>query len=293
LHFEARVSHLFAKRHTRTFDLKNKPFSRYMLAQKMNSTISNSLQGNGITPSSQFAHEFAPVANLSTVNIDVNMGIQADIVLMVNVTYNDWSFDIGTNFWARSCEKFDRITICEPLRNRNWALKGDAHVYGFVSTNTTTLAENDPVALSATMSKAVITHGDNFGQDGVAVNSAEETAGKKNPNIDNPQLATAEGVALNFEPSAAANSQINTSINPDVIDPSDIDLVGIKGSSWKLFGHINYNWSDRDEWTPFFGIGGEVEWGSNKDDCDNKCNSCIKCSLSQWGIWAKGGITFD
>ncbi len=302
IHCEATITHLFAKRQTRTFDLQNKPFSRYMLAEKMQSTVTNNLKGDvdgtPEPPSAQFAQEFAPVANLSTVNIDGSFDVQADILLMLNLTYNNWSFDLGTSFWARTCEKLSRMTITEPLRNKNWALKGDAYVFGFMSAADAPLADDQAIPLSATMSKAVITHGDNFGPDGVVYNSAAESAGKQNPNIDAPKAATAgtSNTPLNTEPTGmAAGDQINTSVNPIVINPDDIDLVGTHGMSAKLFGHISYSWSEHDGWIPYLGFGGEAEWGFDGDteNCTNNCNTCIKCSLSQWGIWCKGGITFD
>src|SRR5690606_14764493 len=63
------VTHLFSTRATRTFDLKIKPNSRYMLAQKMGKTITNNLTGDGIIPNAQFKNEVTPIANLTTFDV--------------------------------------------------------------------------------------------------------------------------------------------------------------------------------------------------------------------------------
>jgi hypothetical protein len=73
--------------------------------------------------------------------------------------------------------------------------------------------------------------------------------------------------------------------------------------SHKVFGNVSYAWMDRDV-VPFIGIGGEGEFGRNEKcgakTCANSCatNSacgktcCNHVSLSQWGVWLKGGVSF-
>ena len=94
----------------------------------------------------------------------------------------------------------------------------------------------------------------------------------------------------------------------ELLTDSDIDYENArsKGISHKVFGHVSYAWMDRDI-VPFIGIGGEGEFGRNEkcgsscaSTCANSCatNSacektcCNHVSLSQWGVWLKGGISF-
>jgi hypothetical protein len=80
----------------------------------------------------------------------------------------------------------------------------------------------------------------------------------------------------------------------------DYDGARTKGMSNKVFGHIAYSWNDR-EVVPYLGLGGEVEFGRNNDcdcsttcstSCSTDCSCCKYASLSQWGIWLKGGVSF-
>ncbi len=189
-----------------------------------------------------------------------------------------------------------------------------------MSADGTTLLTNDPVPLSASMSTATITGGNNFGRTGVT--QEQIAAGRANPGINFPQPATADGVELNTQrttnPSFAA-LQINNSIQPVFIKLEDINFARIKGISNKTILCITYTWLDRDEcdWVPYAGTGFEVEWASTnhrgcdddcntscddnkscgrKNDCDNDCKNdcdddcddnktfgdCVKCGLSQW-----------
>ncbi len=80
-----------------------------------------------------------------------------------------------------------------------------------------------------------------------------------------------------------------------------------RGVSHKLFTHFSYNFFDYfDRAIPFLGFGVEVEFGAHEklskpcccgDETPACCIACTKqccrsCALSQWGIWAKGGLSF-
>ncbi len=51
--------------------------------------------------------------------------------------------------------------------------------------------------------------------------------------------------------------------------------------SHKFFAHVSYAWEDCD-YTPFLGLGGEVEFSGKGN-----------FALDQWGIWIKGGFAFS
>jgi hypothetical protein len=326
--FEANidVSHMFKARQRRTFDLKDKPLSRYMLAEKLGSEVLDSLQGaTGTAADAQFKNVFTPVANITTFDLDVTVGAQVDFLAWIYRDCGNSRWDFGYNLWTRSCEKFERHcdTMCNGFESNTWALKGDAQVYGF-AVGPIVANFNGAVPLSATENAATINGGTNF-VSGSQINTASINAAKANPNIDNPQFAfgdNAQGnlTALRVNPTndlSAANPQINTSIQPVFIQESDIDFVRIKGITQKLFTQWSiYNpcdWVPQDEgrvWYPYFAIGAEVEWAQNhnnrcdndcEDDnnnnCDNDCSNtidgtCVRSALSQWGIWAKFGVAY-
>jgi len=324
---DANVTHLFKTRHTRTFDLCGKPMSRYMLAIGMTTDVGDLTAGasssTATPPTHVFNNTFAPVANLTTFDVDVSVGAQGDVVAMFNYTRKNFGWDFGYEFWGRSCEKFDCDT-CEPCppcsagkcgpsllsTKTQWALKGDAHVYGGEALNC--------VPLSATQSLATINAGRNIAAVGITPeDDAARKAAAVNPKVDNPQQAFNNGNAV-FTSIAPFITPMNTSKEPVLLCKDSVDFVGTKGISHKIFTHLGYNWMDKEDWIPFIGVGVSVEFGSGRSSCndkcdpcpstssgcdtvcdtscdtkcDTKCDSCIKCSVSQWGVWVKGGISY-
>ena len=53
---------------------------------------------------SVFNNEYLPVANITTLNVDVDITIQADLVFMFTYTSNNISYNFGYNYWGRSGE---------------------------------------------------------------------------------------------------------------------------------------------------------------------------------------------
>ena len=334
-YFDANVTHLFKADTQRSFDICNKPLSRYMLAAKMTKTVTNDLAGDPTSSASdttttaatsQFNNEYAPVANISTVDRKISIGAQGDVVAMFNFTARNFSWDIGYNFWGRSCENYDCNdkcdnncgcpNLCDGTQDNTWVLKGDAHMFGFAAYTGGGVTQDDPIALSASESKAVICKGTN-GKD----------KKKFNTEVDNAKFAVAGtngasrvtkivngGGGFNEE-----SNHIKTSIQPIFLDCCDLDLIETRGISHKVFTHFQYNWFDREGWIPYVGVGGFAEFGKNEDSCKSSCTSgscttccttacntsssssscdpccdkCIDCSLSQWGVWLKGGISFQ
>ncbi|MCX5922160.1 MAG: hypothetical protein NTX86_02435 [Candidatus Dependentiae bacterium] len=326
-YFEGYATHLFRSCQKRTFDLKGKPMSRYMLAQKLGPIPAGqdpSLSQN-IFPDVEFQNLLTPVANLTHMNVKVDVAVQGDVVAMLNFTRNHFSWDVGYNFWGRSCETIRQGNCPSPLADgTTWALKGDASVIGFEFN----LAASPPVPLAATDSAATIHTGSNFPATGTTDPAVIATA-STNPNINTPELAESNNALPVFNNPSTAPLQTHSSLKPVYLTVDDVNLAGTKGISHKIFTHLNYMWIDRDEWVPYVGIGAEVEFGSSScgkscnpaptpcpssssdcktscksssSDCkttcassssDNKCHPCSPCSLSQWGIWIKGGVTFN
>ena len=314
-YLDANITHMFKNHQRRCFDVCDKPLSRYMLVEKLGTPIEEEgLVGSPVSQqlnppdqtiaSAQFQGVFAPLANITTLDVDVKVGVNADVVFWFNSTSGPWSWDLGYNFWGRSCEKISIDCECpQEFQENTWAFKGTSQVYGFVDISQAgnTLQVGEPVALSATMSTATI-------------NNAPNTL--NNGGIDNPQFAYAgQAVKVRLDTDRTLLTPIQTSIQPVFITQKDINFAPTKGISNKIFSHLGYTCADIDScYSPYFGIGFEAEFGQGhgnncdneceeENDCKNKCdndceedqncNDCVKCALSQWGIWAKFGVAFS
>lgn len=307
IYLEANFTHLFKGRQRRTFDLKNKPNSRYMLAQNIGTTQLNPHLANPPFPGLEFQSQLAPVANLTTFDVDVKASIKADVVLWLNYTLHGFSFDFGYNFWGRACEQLIKNGAPSALDDgMSWALKGDAFIIGFDPLGPLPAGPVVPVRMAATERAATIHAGTNFPASGT-IDPVVIAMAQTNPNIDTPAHAFAnDGNQLLSQPTSSRFT--NSSLNPVFLNIDDVDITGTKGVSNKLFGHFSYTWNNPCRtWTPYLGIGGEVEWGSsgncskkcgNQDvisctnECAVPCNPCFKCTLSQYGVWIKGGVSF-
>ncbi len=139
-------------------------------------------------------------------------------------------------------------------------------MYGFYN--------NTAVTLSASQSQATIFKGTND-----YPNTTDGILWYRNPGVDNKKLAwNNANTALNItKPDGTDALQVYTSLNPVFIKLCDIDLYGArtKGISHKLFVHFDYTWTDREDWVPYMGIGGEIEFAPNP--CDPCCNPCSTC----------------
>ncbi|HLC07456.1 MAG TPA: hypothetical protein VJJ26_04690 [Candidatus Babeliales bacterium] len=299
---DATVNHIFRASQRRAFDLQGKPNSRYMLAQKMTSTISDNLTGNGITPLAQFDKEVTSIVNFTTRDIVVRVNVQADVALYCSYTHknNYWTF--GYNAWKRGCENISIQDTCNFPEN-TWAIKGDAQVFGFIGEQNipTDVPIGTAVALSATESAATINYGTNLPKTGVSDNATQRAIqiqnALRNPNINFPQPAFAGNnqrlVASTND--VSVSNQINTSIQPVFINSMNIDInsASTSGFSHKIFTHYNHVITTHDRAHADIGLGSEIEFGRQAGPPpaigDDKC---INCALSFWAIWVKGGVSW-
>ena len=309
---DANITHMFKTCQQRTFDLVGKPLSRYMIAMDMRPPVTN-LTTQSQTPTAQFQQRFVPVANITTLPVDVSCAIQADIACKCAFTTSCVQWDLGYDFWYRSCEKISLHYdyCCKNRFEQRWALKGDSFVFGFPQHVNGSIAEKGGVALSPSQSKATISSGTNNWPDGI-----NGHAWNQNPGIDFPaDFAYNDNnrplVTHQLEYSDTWD-QVYTTVDPVIITYNDIDMNNARsrGISHKIFTHLSYTFSNCETWTPYLGIGGEVEFGRNtkQHGCTRPAQSCSHiypeypspqtscscnyCSLSQWGLWLKGGLSF-
>jgi len=298
LNFDGNFTYLFDNHEQRTYDLKGKELSRYMLAQRVGRpfAISEGVMATSddegetfSVPCGQFKYEFSPVANLTTLDIRVKGTVQADMALWLNYTNNNLSVDLGYNFWLRSCDRIrvdeacgacapECANLCDQASKDTWVLKGTAQVYGFAQGRDLFDQDCNPnyaVALSTSQT------GTGRGIGATITNGA--------PNgIDNPALAwgNLNGNELDREPLFAApqdGEQVSTSNSPIYLRCQDIDICARnKGTSNKIWTNLQWTWDlDRDcqplRCKPFLGLGAEIEFGKTDADC-NECTSISSVS---------------
>ncbi len=267
--------HLFETLQRRSFDLKDKPNSRYMLAQKMGTPIEDNLTGPvGSDPiSGQFKKLYTPVANLTTCDIKVSNAAQIDFSFLFSYFTESDSWSFGYGIW--SCSP-DKICLCDThLEANTWALKGDSQLFGFEQNS------NTPIALSATQSQADIHNGKN-------VNDTQ------NLGIDNPQLAFTNNVTqILAAPAPAPAQQIHTSIQPLFINTNDIDINSARshGFANRIVSHFAHTWQS-EFLTGTIGFGCEVEFGMHHYLTCKKPEPILNSALSYWGVWLKASLTF-
>ena len=322
-HTDISVTHLFNTWQKRTFELKGKPNSAYILAQRgidkkvVTPTGATFPDGQPYTTramTTDHVFAFAPLANISTVDVKVSVDVQVDVVGMVNFQACGFSFDLGYNFWMRSCEKIKfkkdhNKTACDidsagltgfgsgrgSGENGKWSLKGVAAVFAYdITVPGPGLFQNlDPFRIPVSQNGATI-H--------AAPRGSAQLRQIANSGVDNPEIAHDPRLFGNFlnrgpdSPDPTDNPRIFTSIVPKTLGCNDLDYIRSRGLSHKIFGHVSYEF-DFECAKPIIGLGGSAEFG-NHDSCADNCpkicdNSCVKCSLSQWGIWLKGGISFS
>jgi hypothetical protein len=332
VYLEANATHLFNARQTRCFDLYSAGSnSRYMLAEYLAGGIRNTYEGGIegmaiippiITPTQDplgliFGNEYAPVANLTQRSVKSSIAVQGDIAISLAYQSGNFQWDVGYNFWGRTCENIC-IDECCPMQVGNWALKGDQRVYGFSDAGPSATAVRVPV----TDSQATINQGSNManGVDYLGDNPTNPV----NFYADNSIILTPFVTIL---PISLSHNSIYASQIPVFIQESDFDLTGTRGTSNKVFTNFNWKWDPSDEynWTPYVSLGGEVEFGTTGDNCrecqsscDSGCGSngdscntapaapcnvfarrapvptnCVDCAISQWGIWLKIGASYN
>lgn len=323
MYLDATLTHLFKTRQIRTFDLRCKPLSRYMLAMKFTTSVNN-LEVDSTIPTAQCTNIFTPVANLTTGPCSVSASVQGEVTCKIAYTWNNLQWDIGYNFWGRSCLKISRLGTCNHFANNTWGLKGDAFMYGFPTTFSPLNVHSTGVPLSACEHNASIFQGTNRPYDIRFIQPTTDEYAKWNMNlgVDTPEeafndshVALATHMINDQDPVTmqALWYQVQSSREPLLLTEDDIDVQGAQTNSYsnKLFLHFSYTWQEIPTFTPYFGAGGEMEFGSQMPCCclsnsrascaalscsTSSANCCSKpchtISLTQWGVWLKAGFSF-
>ncbi|MCX5922115.1 MAG: hypothetical protein NTX86_02200 [Candidatus Dependentiae bacterium] len=272
VYLDANVVHLARASQKRSFDLVNNgPGSRYMLLEAFADPSHDLFFGPmGPAAPNQYKRCLFPAINKTTLDVKVSFAVQADLALKLSYHYRGLELDCGYNFFGRTAEK---LHCRERFPAGLYAVKGDAQVYGFDAIT------NNPIPLSATQSKATLHGGQGLGN-----------SNYRNLNADSSVVAYDSNGTLNQLQGEFGMIPVTTvqTSNPAVLlSDADIDTRAAlvpHAMSHGVFFHAGNVWCVIDNWQPFFGFGGSVEWASG---CARK-NS----TYSQWSLWLKGGVGF-
>lgn len=316
-YLDANLYHLSKNQQIRFFDIKNKNNSRYMLAQRFDLPIDNGLRGSEDVffsfqiPEAQFKSVYTSIVNLTTFRVNIKSRFQTDVTVMAHYQSCSIGCDFGYNFWYRSCEVVEIDPDCLPpkLVQKNWVIKGDAQMYGYI------FNDGSSVALSASQSEADIHTGLNFGPGRNVIKGIANggTDADDRRTIDNPIPAFSDTDVLVSQPGGA--NPTNTSIPPRFIRPSSVDVCSASTESTihTLFIYSSYEGRRWWQLIPYIGLGGKISYAFqdnnpfkqvNVSRCQNACSEsqcvscrpclreCLGCGICEWGWWVKGGIAF-
>lgn len=188
--------------------------------------------------------------------VESSFDVQGDATLGFIYRNCGWAFGVGFNVFGRSREKFDDVRATCDLNNRFFGIKGRNGVLA-----PSTLEDTAGTFLSTTGSTYCITD---------PLNAAAP--------IDDTPVAV---------PDTADWYTGTTAVDADptlLSFATTCEMFGVpRMITYKVFGSIDYQWEECEH-KPFFGVGGEAEFGNNRN--------CEVCTANQWGVWVRGGVFF-
>jgi hypothetical protein len=255
----------------RTFDLCGKPNSRYCLIH----------QPDALVP------HYSYLANLSTLEVEAHIKALFEISVMLTyaVERTNWSF--GYRFWARTD---DHLNIIHPqlFPEQTWALKGDAHVYGFAIQ-----PGSDPAGtaryIRASERKATVESGTNMPSQG-STDPVVIAAARKNPRVDNPVPAiTGTGQPLAASPDdLTLVNQTRSSEPPLYLSIGDLNIKSAcsTGMLHTVFTIMDTKLTDGSRGhTLHLYVRGEIDFGKASTAIPPACfNQCVNIAPSQWEV---------
>lgn len=252
--------------------------------------------------------------NFATRNTEVKIGLKGDFSIKLALSDGPYTFDLGYNIYGHTREEL--CIKCQPpccVDERKYSFKGttgteffanqDGNTFGSTNTNIVTLnaSQSNSTIFNGTVNPANVDKGQKLLVENNAQipNAGFEFLFPTPPDTNSYGVYTLQStndipeIGINWNNNLSVGDNVNSSAlnsaneiayisqEPVLISVKDLNICSATAPAQlthKVFTHINYVWDD-SRFTPFIGIGGEVEFGS--------CNG-----LSQWGLLFKGGITF-
>lgn len=274
VYVDCNVTHLFTTKTKRSYNFKhNGPGSRYMLLEDIRQASTGLFFADGQASEYQYTASLISAINQTTLCSKIRIPVQVDCVIKLEWQWQDLAIDVGYNLWYRSAEKL----VCRALfPNNQYALKGDAQLYGFTNPG------EQPIALGATQHASTLCGGQSGGNADFTNANADNAVGAFSLGIVPLNNLTAADALLVGVPQQA----VATSRPPQLLSDNDIDnnsgLVP-RALSHKGFVHASYTWRRDAHITPYLGAGADVEYAHG--------SLCKNSALRTWGIWIKGGFS--
>jgi hypothetical protein len=276
----------------RSFDFKNKGcLSRYLLLKELNPALTTAPQYT-----ENAAGNIINGINFATRFTNVKINVIGDASLRLLYHRDCFDFGIGYNVYGQSRESLcivnpqsDSNNPCNVLDpNRTYGFKGCTGIVNYtyqgdVTTGTVIAGGPSEINLSnATSSTSTITQcGPTDNAVLLTTPATEVTPANQAFQVDwrSNGVLPANELPLG---TPIATLVIAQSSGPAVnVTVKDLDVNSGKAPkqiTQKGFVTANWTWQDCAN-KPYVGLGAEVEGGS-------------RCSLKQWGLWLKAGVTF-
>ncbi len=290
------VTHLFKDTQWRSFDLKSSRdnsgcLSRYTLLKEF-------------TPDNKYAGHLIPGVNWLGRRVESSFAVQGDAALRLLYRSCGWALGVGYNVFGRTHEKLENAcqSECTDTLTRRVGIKGTSDVR-----NPSRASATDSRVSSATQSQHRPMGDHTVGIDNATplndyVTAASARTGDDHQAHDSlsgsenqkrePKLLVCER-DINFGGEERVSGRKNSKDGKAGKDSSEGELKeehrehrGVRSYlSHKFFATIDYQWEEYcDDYRPFLGVGGEVEFAQNGE--------CHVCTPNLWGAWVRTGVNF-
>lgn len=281
IYCDGNLTHPLKSRQKRSFDFcNNGPFSRYMLLKEL--TV-------GTNGEFVYAGNLVNAINFATRTSDVSIAACGDASIRLLYSYKNIDWGIGYNIYGRSEEKI-AIRCCDILDidKRMFGIKGcepvaslciPTQIIGGIEVAS---AAGTPTDLNATAHNATAFSCGTIDNPGAAsIGATITTPGQICYTCDTTIPAIVPGITPITALPAANAQRSNPPIIVSCCDLNQKSAASPAQLSNKIFGHINYTWSEHC-YEPYITLGAEGEFAA----------PAHRCTLSQWGFWCGGGISF-
>jgi hypothetical protein len=278
---EGNVTHFFDTHQVRSFDFKNNGLlSRYMLLKEYDTAGDyNQIMINAI--------------NFTTRNCEVSIRLKADVSAKLFAVVNNWEFDAGYNFYFKDKECVRIKTDCPcAIDSRRFGIKGLQGVcclqYQVKDNQVVGPDLDEPLDLNATQDDAMMFGNVVFPKSDPEV--AMECINVPQPDTkcicltwNSPIITQGETEPLDQLISNGFSVAQSNAVPATIISCADLDpnsAAQCRMLTHKVFAHVGYLFANSC-YSPYVGIGAEVEFDGSHDN-----------ALSQWGAWLKCGLMF-
>jgi hypothetical protein len=248
IHFDGYMTHMFSTKQFRVFDKNNLPMSRYAIVKELHyDTTANSTFDDMYA----YNHILKVLGDVNCDWVDISIGLKGEALFDFIHKYKNWEFGAGYCFAGQTREnleykKYTPATV-ESKFNQN------STVYGFKGTTCC-----DTIIFKTSNDDSVVYKYDSSGLGGSWIQ------GKTNGDVtvDGTSGAYKYGTGTSSGEGAIGTTSKDVFILPDISNDNRTGLMEAQ-ILHKIFGHIDYIWSDI-QWEPKMGIFGSFGFSPTK-----------------------------